>query len=217
MSRAPLDLSLYLVTDTGMTRRHGLSTTIRAAVAGGATVVQLRDPDASDEEFVALGLLARRALDGARSAAPLIVNDRVHLAERIGADGAHVGQSDLAPEAARAMLGDTAYLGLSCTSAEQVRAAAELPAGTVDYLGLGPVWATPSKVDHATPVGVDGLAELVAAATLPSVAIGGIDAARAAAVLATGVDGLAVVSGICSADDPQVAARDLADQVGAAR
>ena len=104
MSRAPLDLSLYLVTDTGMTRRHGLSTTIRAAVAGGATVVQLRDPDASDEEFVALGLLARRALDGARSAAPLIVNDRVHLAERIGADGAHVGQSDLAPEAARAML-----------------------------------------------------------------------------------------------------------------
>lgn len=211
MSRPALDLGVYLVTDTRMTARHGISTTIRAAVAGGASVVQLRDPDASDEEFVALGALARQALRG--TDVPLVVNDRVHLVGRIGADGAHVGQSDLDPVAARAMLGDAAYLGLSCTSIDQVRAAAELPPGTVDYLGLGPVWATASKTDHAAPLGLDRLAVLVRASTLPTVAIGGIDVGRAADVMAAGVDGVAVVSAICAADDPQAAARSLAERV----
>lgn len=104
-----LDLRLYLVTDTVMTQRHGLHATIRAAVAGGATVVQLRDPDASDVEFVGLGRLAAAALRG--TDVPLILNDRVHLVAEVGAQGAHVGPSDLDPEQARGILGPTAYLG----------------------------------------------------------------------------------------------------------
>ncbi|GAA5162373.1 thiamine phosphate synthase [Ornithinimicrobium tianjinense] len=202
-----LDLRLYLVTDTGMTRRHGLDATLRAAVRGGVTVVQLRDHDASDREFVALGRLALAALRG--TGVPLILNDRVRLVEEVGAQGAHVGQSDLDPVRAREMLGHTAYLGLSCHTQDQVTAACALPTGTVDYLGLGPVWATSTKADHAAPLGPDGLASLARASTLPAVAIGGVDASRLASVRAPGVAGVAVVSAVCRAEDPALAAREL--------
>lgn len=208
MTRSPLDLRLYLVTDTARTERHGLGSTIRSAVDGGVTAVQLRDPDASDEEFVALGLLLRHALRD--SGVPLLVNDRVHLVERIGADGAHVGQGDLPPAEARAVLGHEAYLGLSCHTAEQVRAAAALPGGTLDYLGLGPVWATASKPDHAPPIGVDGVRALVeVAAGMPTVAIGGITADRVVEFGTPGPHGVAVVSAICGAEDPRAAAAEL--------
>lgn len=207
MTRTPLDLRLYLVTDTAQTVRHGLDATVRAAVRGGATVVQLRDPDAGDRDFVALGHLVRAALQG--TGVPLIVNDRVHLVAEIGADGAHVGQSDLDPVTARDQLGPTAYLGLSCSTADQVRAAGALPAGTVDHLGLGPVRGTPTKPDHAQPLGMDGIASLLAATELPTVAIGGIDVGLVGALRATGVHGIAVVSAICSAPDAEQAAREL--------
>lgn len=202
-----LDLRLYLVTDTAMTQLHGLDATLRAAVRGGVTVVQLRDHDACDREFVALGRLALAALRG--SGVPLILNDRVHLVEEVGAQGAHVGQSDLDPVNARAVLGPTAYLGLSCHTVAQVAAACALPTGTVDYLGLGPVWATGTKTDHAAPLGPERLRDLAAATSLPSVAIGGIDADRAGSLVGTGVTGLAVVSAVCGAPDPEQAARDL--------
>lgn len=206
----PLDLRLYLVTDTVMTAQHGLISTIRAAVAGGSTVVQLRDPDASDDEFVALGRLVRVCLQD--SGVPLIINDRVHLVGEIGADGAHVGQADLNPLAAREQLGDSAYLGLSCTTAEEVQAAVALPPGTVDYLGLGPVRATATKPDHALPLGpgtVCGLADLAAAAHLPSVAIGGIDVDVATQLRGSALSGIAVVSAVCAAPDPEAASREL--------
>lgn len=206
----PLDLRLYLVTDTEMTAQHGLTSTIRAAVAGGATVVQLRDPDASDDEFVALGRLVRVCLQ--HTGVPLIINDRVHLVEEIGADGAHVGQGDLDPLVAREQLGGHAYLGLSCTTAEEVQAAAALPPGTVDYLGLGPVRATATKRDHAAPLGTDGvcgLADLAAAAALPSVAIGGIDVSVAERLCDSALGGVAVVSAVCAASDPEAASRQL--------
>lgn len=204
---APLDLRLYLVTDTGMTTRHGITATVRAAVAGGATAVQLRDPDASDEEFVGLGVLVRQALRG--SSVPLLVNDRVHLVERIGADGAHVGQDDLDPVRAREILGPTAYLGLSCSTPDQVRAAADLPEGTVDYLGLGPVRSTATKPDHDPPSGVAGVLALARLSPLPGVAIGGIDREITGALAGDELAGVAVVSAICAADDPQAAAREL--------
>ncbi|MGD8149778.1 thiamine phosphate synthase [Ornithinimicrobium sp. Y1694] len=214
-----LDLTLYLVTDSRMTQRHGLDATVRGAVAGGASVVQLRDPDASDDEFVALGRLVLGALRP--SGVPLILNDRVHLVEAVGAQGAHVGQSDLDPVEAREILdrgvqggavgGDAPrpYLGLSCTTLEQVEAAQRLPAGTVDYLGLGPGWATRTKADHKEPLGVEGITRLAAAATLPTVAIGGIDVERAGLLRGCGTDGIAVVSAICAAEDPESASRSL--------
>lgn len=206
----PLDLRLYVVTDTAMTAQHGLIGTIRAAVAGGATVVQLRDPDAGDDEFVALGRLVRVCLQD--TGVPLIVNDRVHLVGEIGADGAHVGQADLDPLAAREQLGHSPYLGLSCTTAEEVQAAVALPPGTVDYLGLGPVRATATKPDHAVPLGVDrvcGLADLAAGADLPSVAIGGIDVDVATRLRDSALSGIAVVSAVCAAPDPRAASQEL--------
>lgn len=202
-----LDLRLYLVTDTVMTQRHGLHATIRAAVAGGATVVQLRDPDASDVEFVGLGRLAAAALRG--TDVPLILNDRVHLVAEVGAQGAHVGPSDLDPEQARGILGPTAYLGMSCSTLDDVARACALPAGTVDYLAVSPVWATDSKPGHAQPVGPEGLRDMVAASCLPTVAIGGIDASRALLVRRAGADGIAVVSAVCAAPDPEEATREL--------
>lgn len=205
--RPPLDLRVYLVTDTGMTARHGLDATVRAAVRGGATLVQLRDPDCSDAELVALGRLVRGALRG--TGIPLVINDRAHLVEEIGADGAHVGQGDLHPTQARRLLGPTAYLGLSCSTLDEVRAAGELPEGTLDYLGVGPVRATPSKPDHARPVGLDGVRALAAASPVPCVAIGGLSAADAPSLVAGGLAGMAVVSAVCAADDPQEAAASL--------
>lgn len=205
--RTPLDLSLYLVTGMSRTGDRSLFDTVRDAVAGGVSVVQLRDPEASDDDFVGLGLLLRQALNG--TGVPLLVNDRVHLVRPIGADGAHVGQSDMDPVTARAELGPTAYLGLSCTTLDQVREASELPAGTIDYLGVGPVWSTDSKPDHAMPLGITGLAACVEVSTLPTVAIGGIDRTRLPQVARTRVDGVAVVSAICAAADARTAAHDL--------
>lgn len=203
-----VDLRLYLVTDSAMLQRgHGLDATLRAAVAGGVTVVQLRDPDASDAEFVALGRIAAGALRG--TGVPLLLNDRVHLVTEVGADGAHVGQSDLDPVQARAILGATAYLGLTCSTIDQVEAANRLPPGTVDHLGLSPVWATSTKPDHGEPLGPEGLVRLAAATALPTVAIGGINASTVGAVRGTGVDGIAVVSAVCASDDPEAAARHL--------
>nr|WP_151523617.1 thiamine phosphate synthase [Serinicoccus kebangsaanensis] len=213
-----MDLRLYLVTDTALASRRGLVPTVRDAVDGGVTAVQLRDHTVGDEEFVMLGRLLARALAG--SGVPLVVDDRVHLVRAIGAAGAHVGQRDLPPLEARALLGTGAVLGLSCSSADQVRSASELPPGTADYLGLGPVWPTRSKPDHARPIGPDGLAELTrqaSRAAMPTVAIGGIDASRTDEVMRAGVGGIAVVSAICASDRPADAARDLRVRVDAAR
>lgn len=207
LTRPVLDLGLYLVTDPVMTQRHGLLTTVSAAIGGGASVVQLRDPDAGDDEVVAMG---RLVLTVTRPAGvPLIINDRVHLVAEIGADGAHIGQGDLDPVEARRVVGPHASLGLSCARVEEVERAATLPRGTLDYLGLGPVWATPTKPDHDPAVGLEGLRALAAASRLPSVAIGGIDLDRTPEVMATGVDGVAVVSAVCAADDPRAAAARL--------
>lgn len=215
MPRLGLDLSVYLVTDTVATARHGLTAVIEAATAGGVTVVQLRDTDATDEEFVGLGMLVSQALRG--TSVPFIINDRVHLVARIGADGAHIGQGDVDPLEARSLLGGRAYLGLTCSTPDQVREASALPAGTLDYLGLGPVWSTPHTTEHAAPVGVHGLTQMVREARLPSVGIGGITVARAGEVIGTGVSGVAVSSAICRASDPRGTARALAAQVAAAR
>lgn len=215
MTRPVLDLGLYLVTDTEMSQRHGLLATVRAAIAGGASVVQLRDPDASDDEVVALGRLVRTVT--ARAGVPLVINDRVHLVREIGADGAHIGQGDLDAQEARALLGARPLLGLSCGRLEEVERAAAMPPGTLDYLGLGPVWATATKPDHDPVLGVEGLRALVASSPLPSVAIGGIDVGRAPEVVATGVDGIAVVSAVCAAPDPCAAAVRLRAVVTAGR
>jgi len=198
------DLRLMLVTDAAMTARRGLLATVRAAVAGGVTVVQLRDKDASDDELVTLARVLRAEL--APRGVPLIVNDRPVVAKVAGADGLHIGQEDGDPRAARLLLGPNAILGLSVTRAAEV---ATVDGAIVDYVGLGPVFSTATKADAAPPLGLDGMRAIGATLPAPFVAIGGIDAANAGAVIAAGAAGIAVVSAICAAPHPEAAAATL--------
>jgi thiamine-phosphate pyrophosphorylase len=205
--RPPLDLSLYLVTDTLMCHQFGLAATVSAAVGAGVSVVQLRDVDASDEELVGLGREVIAVLAG--TGVPLIVDDRVHLVGAIGAAGAHVGQSDLPVAQARALLGPAAYLGLSVQTLGHVLEARDRDDRAVDYLGVGPVWGTATKLDAAAPGGVERLRQITSASPWPCVAIGGINLERLSQVRAAGAAGAAVVSAICGQPDVAAATRLL--------
>jgi thiamine-phosphate pyrophosphorylase len=207
MRRPPLDLSLYLVTDTALCGQLGVVATVSAAVGAGVTVVQLRDEDATDDELVSLGRQILAVLDG--TDVPLIVNDRVHLVDAIGAHGGHVGQSDLDIGQARALLGPAAYLGLSAQTAEHVATAREYADGTVDYLGVGPVWGTATKLDAAAPGGLERLHQVTSVSPWPCVAIGGINRQRLPRVRRAGAAGAAVVSAICGQPDVAAATRAL--------
>lgn len=206
------DLSLYLVLDPELCRRIGMVETARMAVAGGVTMVQLRDKMADTSAMIETGRALQRALAG--TGVPLIVNDDVEAAIALGAEGIHVGQSDLAATAARRRIPDTMILGVSVETEELAR---QVDAGLVDYVGIGPVFATGTKPDHKTPIGFDGLARIVAVAPVPSVAIGGLKQGHAAPVLAAGAHGLAVVSAISGQPDPEAAARSLAREIEEAR
>ena len=195
---------LCLVTDPGLVPREALVDTVLAAVRGGVTMVQLRDKTASDDDLAAQAEMLLRALRPL--GIPLLVDDRVEVAWVTGADGVHLGQDDASPASARERLGRNAIIGLSITNAEQLAGAG---ASVADYLGVGPYFATPTKPGHDPPLGLDRARAIVARARRPCLAIGGIDALRAPAVLATGVAGLAVVSAICGRPDPELAAREL--------
>lgn len=198
----PFDLSLYLVTDANLCASFGLEQTVAAAVQGGVTIVQLRDKHASDAQMIAQAKRLKALLAG--SGVPLIINDRLNVALESEADGLHVGQSDTAVQEARQALGPNAIIGLSINTLPQLQAA---PVELLDYVGLGPVFATGSKQDHAQPIGFDGLAQLAEVCPLPSVAIGGLKAEHAAHAKTAGANGLAVISAICGQPDPRQAAQ----------
>jgi thiamine-phosphate pyrophosphorylase len=206
--RAMIDLSLYLVTDRGLCGSRGLITTVRAALQGGITALQYRAKHATLREALAeASILASMARE---YGVPFIVNDRLDLALAVEADGLHVGQSDMPVALARRLLGPDKILGLSITEQREID---EMEAEVIDYVGLGPVFATATKADASSPLGLDQFHNLRAAIDLPVVAIGGIDAAQAGPVIAAGADGIAVVSAICAADDPQAASRNLLDRI----
>lgn len=195
-------LRLYLVTDSALCATFGLVETVQQAVAGGVTMVQLRAKDATTSERIDMALAVKQALLG--TGVPFVVNDDLEAAIAAGADGAHIGQGDMPPAQARALLGAGKILGLSCETEQTVLAANP---EHVDYLGLGPVFGTATKIDHEPPIGFDGLARLVARTSLPTVAIGGLKAEHQRDVLASGADGQAVVSAICGQADPKAAAQ----------
>jgi thiamine-phosphate pyrophosphorylase len=201
-------LDLYLVTDRVLCARLGIERVVAEAVRGGVTLVQLRDDDTPEGELVEIGRRLKVLL--APSGVPFVVNNRLDVALACGADGAHVGQSDSSPAAARERLGPAALLGLSITDPAQL---ATVDPGIVDYLGVGPIFATATKPDAAPAMGLAGLAAARAATTLPIVAIGGIAEANAAAIVRAGADGIAVVSAICAAADPRASSERLARAV----
>jgi thiamine-phosphate pyrophosphorylase len=202
--RRPFDPRLYLVTDRGLAAGRSVEEIVASAVRGGVTAVQAREKRLPTPDFVAAALRLKLLL--ARSGAPLIINDRIDVALAAGAAGVHLGQSDASPSEARRLLGPEAIIGLSVETMDQVRAA---EGENIDYLGVSPIFTTPTKTDAGPGWGIEGLRRLRAATRLPLVGIGGISAANAAAVLEAGADGIAVVSAIMSAPDPETAAREL--------
>jgi thiamine-phosphate pyrophosphorylase len=195
-------LRLYLVTDQASLRGRSLLDVVRAAVQGGVSCVQLREKSLSTRDFVAQALAVKAMLKPL--GVPLIINDRIDVALACQAQGVHLGQSDMPVAMARQMLPPEVFIGLSVENLADVERAADQ---AVDYLGVSPVFATPTKTDTASPWGLAGLRQIRALTTLPLVAIGGIHLTNAVEVLRAGADGLAVVSAICSADDPAVAAQ----------
>ena len=196
------DIAVYVLLDPEHDGGHGLPALAAAAAANGASILQLRDKRGPARRTIAL---AEACMTAARPhGVKLVVNDRVDVAVAAGADGVHVGQDDIPPEAARAMLGPDAVVGLTVKSSRHMT---DAPLGVVSYLGIGGVFATRTKHNPDPPIGTDGLARLCRQARElgfagPLSAIAGIDAGNAASAIAAGADGICVVSAVSGAADP---------------
>lgn len=209
-----LRLGVYVITLADAGRGRGHVDVARAALAGGADALQLRDKALDGGALYRLALEVRGAVEESGADCLFLVNDRVDVAVAAGADGVHLGQEDLPAPAARALLGEGLILGISAgTVAEAVRAERE----GADYLGVGPVFPTPSKADAGEPIGLEGLRRIRDAVALPLVAIGGIDEGKVEAVFAAGADGVAVISAVASAADMEAAVRRLRRAVDSCR
>ncbi|MFN3656942.1 MAG: thiamine phosphate synthase [Pseudolabrys sp.] len=209
------DLRVYVLLDPAVAGGRTLPE-LAKLIAPHVTLVQLRDKHGGTRAMVEEARAIKAALQG--SAVPLLINDRVDVALAAGADGVHIGQTDMTPADARRLLGPDAIIGLSCKSVAHAQAA---PLDLIDYVAIGAVYATGSKDDASTPMGPAGLKTVVDAvrarkAGYPVCAIAGINASNAADVIAAGADGVSVISAVSLAPDPAAAARDLRAVVDAA-
>ncbi|WP_419788359.1 thiamine phosphate synthase [Pseudodesulfovibrio sp.] len=199
------DLLVYLVTDRPLCLGRSLEEVVAEAVAGGCTMVQLREKEADTGEFVDLARRLHALLKP--KGVPLLINDRVDVALAAGVEGVHVGQSDMLPADVRRLMGESAIVGLSVDTDEELLAAQSEP---VDYLGIGPVYPTGTKKDvKGTPWGPDGLKRAMGMTSIPLVGIGGVHLRDVPAIAESGVAGIAVVSEICSAPSPRDATQAL--------
>jgi thiamine-phosphate pyrophosphorylase len=207
-----IDYSLYLVTDRGLARGRLTLDIVKAAVRGGVTCVQLREKNCSTRDFIEQAFTIKNFLKA--RGVPLIINDRVDVALAIEADGVHLGQTDMPLDIAKNIIGDSMIIGISAESLED---AIEAEKGGADYLGVSPIYATPTKTDTAPPLGLEGLAAIREAVKLPLVGIGGLNRDNSAAVIENGGDGVAVVSAIVAADDPAAATGSIKQVIDRAR
>ncbi|MGR5558931.1 thiamine phosphate synthase [Vibrio fortis] len=199
---------LYLVTDD----QQDLATlehVVKQSVAGGVTMVQVREKHGDVRAFIERAQRVKAILSG--TGVPLIINDRVDVALAVDADGLHLGQSDMPAEIARQLIGEDKILGLSIENEQQLKEAEHLP---IDYIGLSAIFATPTKTNTKKHWGVEGLKSALETTKLPIVGIGGINESNIPELMATGVHGLALVSAICQADDPKAAAQHLLSLMG---
>ena len=199
-----IDYSLYLVTDRSLSKGRSTREVVAAAVSGGVTCVQLREKHWSTREFIDEALGLRPLLR--EHDIPLIINDRLDIALAVEADGVHLGQSDMPIEMARKIAGTSLVIGISAESTDDALRAEQQGA---DYIGISPVFSTPTKTDTAPPLGLGGVNNIRGLVDIPLVGIGGINRDNAASVIEAGADGVAVVSAIVSADDPTDATRML--------
>ena len=199
-----IDYSLYLVTDRSLSKGRSTREIVEAAVAGGVTCVQLREKTCGTREFLNEALALRPLLRSRNI--PLIINDRLDIALAAEAEGVHLGQSDMPIAMARKIGGDRLIIGISAESVDDALRAEQEGA---DYIGISPVFSTPTKTDTAPPLGLEGVRQIRALVNIPLVGIGGINMDNGEAVIKAGADGIAVVSAIVSAADPCKASKQL--------
>jgi len=201
-------LLLYLCTDQGFMEGRDLTAILEEAIAGGVTMIQIREKNACTREFFEIAKIARGITKARRI--PLVVNDRLDVALAVDADGLHIGQSDLPLQAARKIAGGKLFIGVSAGTVEDALAAEKDGA---DYLGAGAVFPTGSKADAGDAIGLEGLSRICAAVKIPVVGIGGIGLANAADVMQSGAAGIAVISAILAQKDIKAASEMLRARV----
>ena len=200
-----IDWSLYLCTDRNLTRNRSLEESVELAIHGGVTVVQVREKDSTDREFLEIASRIRSITS--RYKIPLIINDRIDIAMAVDAYGVHVGQTDL-PCSILKKLSKDLIVGISVSTVEEaIRAESD----GADYLGVGAIFSTNTKSD-ADSVSIATLKKIRESVKIPVIAIGGINSQNLSIVKSANVDGAAVVSAIISSDDPERSARDLINQ-----
>lgn len=203
-------MKMMVITSRDAGRGRGHRDVARAALEAGCRAVQLRDKEMGDRDFLEVALSLKRACD--RAGALFFINDRVDVACAVECYGVHLGVEDLDVAHARKLLPRSAVVGFSPESVSQAREAVERGA---DYLGVGPVFPTPSKGDAGEPIGLEGLSLYCREGLAPVIAVGGVNAGNAASALGAGAAGVAVVSAVASAPDMEAAARDILKSIGA--
>jgi len=203
------DFKLYVIIDSKSANGRDLAGLAAEAVKGGADIIQLREKDAAAREIIGLGRAIKKAITVVSKDALFIINDRPDIAFACGADGVHIGQDDIPPDAARAVMGKDRILGISTHSLEQALAAREDGA---DYIGVGPVFSTPTKPGYKA-VGLGLVSEVRKAVDTPFVAIGGISADNIDQVIDAGARRIAVVRAVCGANDVAYAAKVLKERL----
>lgn len=199
-----VDFSLYLVTDRHQTRGRPLTEMVEACLKAGVRGVQLREKDLPIKGLFAMALELRALTH--QHGAKLLINDRVDVALGVRADGVHLPQDGIPPSAVRKLVGPDLLIGASTHSLAEARDAETEGA---DFVVLGPVFETPSKLRYGPPVGIEALRQVARELSIPVFAIGGIDAGRVPEVLGAGAHGVAVISALLAPDDPGIAARAL--------
>jgi thiamine-phosphate pyrophosphorylase len=212
MQNRTIDYSLYLVTDRKLSLGRSLLEVIKPAVDGGVTVVQLREKEVDSREFYREALEIKEFLDSRDI--PLIINDRLDIALAIDAAGVHLGQEDLPIGVARKILGPGKIIGASVFTPDEALQAEAMGA---DYLGLSPIFVTATKPELMNQIGVEGIGPIRRVTRLPLIGIGSMNEANACCVIRAGLDGVAVVSAICSKPDACAAAEKIMQEILRAR
>ncbi|KEJ01624.1 thiamine phosphate synthase [Clostridium botulinum] len=199
-----INYELYLITDRRILKGRQLKKVVEDAILGGVTIVQVREKDVSTREFYNVAKEVKEVTDYYK--VPIIINDRLDIAQAIDASGVHLGQKDMHLNIAREILGKDKIIGISVGN---VKEALEAQNNGADYLGIGTIFPTGSKKDVDAIIGIDGLSKIKDSISIPSVAIGGINKTNFKDVLKTGIEGISVISAILDEDDIKLAANNL--------
>ncbi|EKS4343648.1 thiamine phosphate synthase [Clostridium sporogenes] len=199
-----LNYELYLITDRRFLKGRELKKVVEDAILGGVTIVQVREKDVSTREFYNVAKEVKEVTDHYK--VPIIINDRLDIAQAINAHGVHLGQKDMQLNIARRILGKDKIIGISVGN---IKEALEAENNGADYLGIGTIFPTGSKKDVDAIIGIDGLSKIKNNISIPSVAIGGINKTNFKDVLNTGIEGISVISAILGENDINIAANNL--------